>query len=250
MTGQVSAKKIGQSQQRQVVRALLGAIKNDLSMAFAPLETSTTGAQLLLNPSSISKELLAPSALFWQAPVAGDTRFGDLSPVGYFVRWDTTDTANPRPRLCRLQVDPVAPKTSNPTYRIYSHPGDWVNDGVLEAAAPANRAHDYAGLFAEDVVGFWVRCLDASGGVLAESNATYDSRSGGFPAAVTVSFAVIDSRLARQITPAIKEELERLTTQSSDAFAFVKAAQANTSLSAIREGIHAAATTVYLRGAR
>lgn len=164
---------------------------------------------------------LNPHAVFWQAPIARNTSRGSLATIGYFVRWDGTQA-----RLCRYQVDPA--DTAN--YTVFKTPQvNWVTSGNLNAIAPAT-APTYQGWFADNVIGLWIRPLDAFGhpiqyeaGVPMKINNGYgfDSRRGyisngpdgvynnaddvkvagpALPPAVEIAIVTIDSTRASRIT--------------------------------------------------
>lgn len=250
----------GQLDRRQKARAIADFIAADLAAALLPLDPSST-ASFLLNPG-IGEGLNNPSAVFWLAPVATDQTFGDIAEVGYFVRWDAAaNPANPRASLCRFLVNP---DPNNPNYAVLQNPRDWVSRALVDAVAPADKNHDYRGLFAEDVVGLWIRCLsvnpDGSLKELAGAGGSFDSSqayeyddpmTGGtkekhLPFAVEVSLVMLDSRSASRIGPEEMAAIKSLAASAPDAGGFVAQALQNESLRGISSGMHAFATTTYL----
>jgi hypothetical protein len=142
--------------------------------------------QFLINPPSdlVPDDCRNADCIFWQAPIATETTLGDLAEVGYFVRWDPNNPDSRLPTLCRFFVNPSIanaepdlPPVPNPLYLIYRQPL-WLNEALIREVAPA-KAPAFRGLFAENVVGFWVRAFQPDGTELLTSGAkTYDSRVG------------------------------------------------------------------------
>ena len=195
----------GQNERSVSARAIMDYIHTDLKAAMLPIPAeSTTSLQFVLNPPSLGSEVRNADALFWQAPVATDSTYGDLAEVGYFVRWDTSGRA-PKPILCRFFLNP-----NEPDFRIYEDPANWLTSALLDKVAPGTAASSYAGLFAENVVAIWFRCLDRNGKAFpgrdfdsrVGKESTFETDAGGsrvlkrLPAAVQVSFVMIDSRAA------------------------------------------------------
>lgn len=246
LTSTTFADVVGRTQRQQALRAITHGIRSDVSGALAPVYGAGSAFQFLQNPTTVGGSFQNPSAIFWQAPLAADFRAGDASVVGYFVQWDTSDSTNPRPQLCRVQIDP-----GMTNYRIGNNPASsWVDSAILAAEAPGSRASNYAGLFAEDVPGLWVTVLDEDGAVLARSDEAFDSQSTGMPAALQVSYAVIEPRAASRITPAIRATLESHVSASESAADFVQRVSGDDGLGALRGGLQSAVTTIYLRNAR
>jgi prepilin-type N-terminal cleavage/methylation domain-containing protein len=164
-----------QADRRQSARAVGDAIAQDLQAALLPLDPADQKSlQFTLNSSLVPADYRYADTLFWQAPIATDRHSGDVAEIGYFLKWDQTKPGSPRPLLCRFFVNPS--DTTN--YCIIQKPDEWLvkdmlgQPDILDRVAPANSASGYAGLFAENVIGFWVRCYDGNGAVLK----TYDSR--------------------------------------------------------------------------
>ena len=165
---------LGQSQteRRQSARALADAMAQELQSALMPVDPADQKSlQFILNPSMVPSTYANADTLFWQAPVATDRTYGDVAEVGYFLKWDQSRVGNPRPLLCRFFVNP----TDNANYLIIRKPTAWLSGDILEQVAPGTNqpTNSYAGLFAENVIGFWVRCFDASGNIVQN----YDSRT-------------------------------------------------------------------------
>lgn len=181
-----------QTDRRQSARVLADAIAQELQSALLPLDPSDpSNLQFTLNPSSVPAEYRHPDALFWQAPVATDRSFGDVAEIGYFLKWDESDISHPRPFLCRFFVNP----TDSDNYLIYRQPTQWLSGSILDAVAPANRVNGnaYRGLFAENVVGFWVRCYDGNREIISPAE-EYDSRvTKTLPRSVKIFLVLIDS---------------------------------------------------------
>lgn len=194
------------AERRQHGRAIVDFIGRELRSAALPVHRAVfsdkADLQFVLNPTSLSGDLKNPHALFWQAPVATDTSQGALAQVGYFVHWDGN-----MPMLCRMFINP-----GSSDYLIYdaNKIGSWMNAGIANSATPAVQ-NGWVGLFAEDVVGFWARCLDRNGqpivqnggGGLYDSRAPYSSTVDGvttaydapvLPFCVEVSIVTVDSR--------------------------------------------------------
>lgn len=194
------------AERRQHGRAIVDFIGRELRSAALPVHRAVLSdkadLQFVLNPTSLSGDLKNPHALFWQAPVATDTSQGALAQVGYFVHWDGN-----MPMLCRMFINP-----GSSDYLIYdaNKIGSWMNAGIANAATPAVQ-NGWVGLFAEDVVGFWARCLDRNGqpivqnggAGLYDSRAPYSSTVDGvttayeapvLPFCVEVSIVTVDSR--------------------------------------------------------
>jgi len=261
---------MGKVSQRQSSRPILDYVTEDLKAALAPVDGSANSLQFLLNPATLipdASKYLFPSAIFWQAPVATDTTYGDVAEVGYFIRWDESSPTNPRARLCRILINPASLTTSGTSdpdaasYLIFKQPTDWINAQVLDQVAPG-IGPDYKGLLAEDVVGLWVNCLDSEGNVVSQpigSVPHYDSRTAagfsdkvpasGLPAAVRLSCAVLDARSASRVTPTVKADIINLVNSSEDANAFIETAMSDDRLRTIRAGVSCLQTTVYLENA-
>lgn len=169
-----------QADRRQSARAVGDAIAQELQGALLPLDPADQKSlQFTLNSPSVPAAYRHADTLFWQAPIATHRQYGDVAEVGYFLKWDETNPGHPRPLLCRFFVNP----TDTVNYAIIQKPDQWlVSDtqgrtGILDRVAPADNqgTNGYAGLFAENVIGFWVRCYDQNGVV----SKVYDSRATG-----------------------------------------------------------------------
>lgn len=274
MVGLVSVawqKGVGQNERRSNGRALLGALSRELQAAVIPAKNpavpSPANLQFIANissgagpanPTFIPSVALNPHALFWQAPIATDTTHGNLAEVGYFVRWDTTTTpGTARGGMYRFFVNPSA---SSGNYLVYSlsgsNPVNWLS--VVDTVAPATPP-DYQGWFADDVIAFWVRCLDSAGKPITKTaagitvNYGFDSRQGytdsngvihpppALPAAVDLAIVTIDSRTAKRISTPILATSATPETFWADIDAFMAALPA-----AVKPGAQLFSTTVYL----
>ncbi|XHR30568.1 MAG: type II secretion system protein J [Chthoniobacteraceae bacterium] len=264
----------GRSECALSARAIADYIQTDLKAALLPLypdDTSNRSLQFVLNPAAFTESYKNGDALFWQAPVANDTTYGDIAEVGYFVKW-LTGTSSPVPVLCRFFVEPAAPSATS-YYNIYKSPDNWLNQTTVDAVAPATSDRYFAGLFSENVVAIWFRCLDGQGSVY--KGRAFDSRNGAqdssgklqrLPSAVQVSFVVLDSRTAARLTAAIMTDLITLSGSVADeidnnkdgssdatlspAEQFVSEAMAKPRLKSIAHGLKAHTTAVSLINAR
>lgn len=280
--------QVGQSnnERLQNIRAITDFITGELRSALLPVNrTDKANLQFVVNPGSVSAAFRNGDAIFWQAPVSAVQTYGDVAAVGYFVKWDESTPANPRPILCRFFS---SESTSPANFLVYRQAGgsvQWLNDEILKAVAPADKANAYQGLIAENVVAIFAQCLDAMGRPIEKSwwgnpftNMGFDSRLGFtdadgaksaeftiggssqpicvLPPMVRLSFVLVDSRAAAAITPAQKAILVGLAASLSqqspkgDASAFVAAAQGNTQLRGVSEGLRAYQTEINLLNAR
>jgi len=171
-------------------QAILGLIASDLRVAMLPQNRMETHSlQLVVDPPALltasPNNYLFPHAIFWQAPIATNTTNGNIAEVGYFIRWDTTtNPSNPRATLCRFFVNP-----SDANYLIYSTTQSWLTPAILDAVAPATTS-PYQGWFADNVIGLWVRCLDANGVPITQTATAVGQQS----SALTTNYS-FDSRL-------------------------------------------------------
>jgi prepilin-type N-terminal cleavage/methylation domain-containing protein len=172
----------GNIERRRGARALTDYIGVELQGAMLPAEGGAVAPgknnlQFLINPPAgqVPDECRNADAIFWQAPLATETSFGEIAEIGYFVRWiapgieaQKRGATASRPALCRFFVNPSvvetdpgtnAPKISrNKNYLIYtgSDPAAWLSPALLNEVASA-KAPTYAGLFEENVLGLWIR---------------------------------------------------------------------------------------------
>jgi len=178
-----------QTERRQSARALADAIAQELQSALMPVDpTDQKSLQFVHDPTAVPATYANSDSLFWQAPVATDRTYGDVAELGYFLKWDQTKQGNPRPLFCRFFVNP----TDTANYLIIQKPTAWLSGDILDQVAPAvNQATNaYAGLFSENVIGFWVRCFDASGNLVQN----YDSRTAGkLPRTVKIYLVLVGS---------------------------------------------------------
>lgn len=269
----------GSFERRRNVRALADFIGTELQGAMLPVEGIVTNGkgnlQFIVNPPSaqVPADFRNADAIFWQAPLATETSQGEIAEIGYFVKWDASSPLGERPVLCRFFVNPSIPSGSktavNPDFLIYqTDPKAWLTQSLLDKVAPATKASGYVGMFAENVIGLWVRCygLDGTESPLAKNGAKFDSREGYdlnkgvtpvdqryLPASVRISIAQVDSRSAAHIGAAAAS-LKALTKSAKDANDFLTQlnAQAKSSpaVAAILPGIRIYSTEVQLLNAR
>ncbi|MEZ0388275.1 MAG: type II secretion system protein J [Verrucomicrobium sp.] len=264
------------AQRRRNVRALADFIGSELQGALLPVHDSTAGAranlQFVINPalSKLSSAYRHADAIFWQAPLARETSFGEIAEVGYFVKWD-----GGLPMLCRFFVNPSTKVGGvlkpNPQFLIYNDaaPDAWLSTEVVESVVqPASEAAGFKGLFAENVIGLWIRSFGLDGQELPRE---FDSRTGydcklpsaagpvtekrRLPATVQVSLAQIDSRDAFRLKP-VATEVQALAQSVStrDATQFLASLQTastgRTDLSALLPGVRIYTTQIKLLNAR
>lgn len=275
----------GRGERRRSARSLADFIAADLQGALLPVETVSKAGQgnlqFLVNPPSaqVPADYRHADAAFWQAPIATESSFGDVAEVGYFVKWMKTDASpEPRPVLCRFFVNPSTQDLSgvlaqNPDFKIYdpANSDSWLAAAVLERVAPADKKSGYVGLFADNVVGLWLSCTGLDG---AELPKPFDSRKGYplkvqftdsagtlqtrteqryLPAAVTVSVAQMDARLAVRLDP-VAATVRALSVSASDAADFVvrmqDAAKTNAAIRPLLGGLRTYTTQVQLINGR
>ena len=280
-----------QNQRRSTGRAMLQFLVRDLEMATVPKSyPSSTNeanlqlvANLLTNPSNstaIPTNLLNPHAAFWQAPIANSKTNGDIAEVGYFVRWDTSDANNPKAMLCRFFVEP-----GSSSFLIYGDSTgsavNWLDTATIGLAAPATKAQNYKGWFADNVIALWIRCLDTSGnaivstasGTALNNGYGFDSRQGyrytnssslvvscpapALPAAVDIALVTVDPNTALKITPAIFASIQTLYATANNPSNFGGAKTVSGSVayfrdnlpSQIKPGAQVFTTRAYLKNA-
>lgn len=270
-------------------RALTDFIGKELRQALLPVEIKANAnqpnLQLVINPPQITgSTYLNADSIFWQAPLATDSTYGDIAEVGYFVRWITTGSTI-TPTLCRFFVNPSVtdPTTNKVTqntdnFLIYTNLTGWVTPSLLDALAPADnnagangQKNGYIGLFAENVLGIWVQSYGIDGVELAPSSGSsrgsFDSRQGYklatgqlnnakeyryLPALIKVSIAQIDTKYGARLSPAANE-IRTMTQSSVNAADFLRKAQADTgspAVQAIAPGIRIYSTDVFLDNGR
>lgn len=274
----------------QNVRISTDFIGKELQAALLPVDrTSTNSLQFVVNPPGVDATAYGiRDSIFWQTPSSVNDNLGDVAEIGYFVKWDESRPGNPRPQLCRFFL-PAADTNyglaaAGGSQFIYTRPDAWVTSAMLANVAPADKTSGYRGLFAENVAGLWVRCLDAYGepidkdffdsSLVSGQTHRFDSRlgyrdsknlaspgyqpSGGgptqplaaLPAAVDLGFVILDANSAAKITPAIRDAMTALAKSSTNARAFVDSAQASPSLVPVRTGLRYYQTRIYLENAK
>lgn len=248
----------GRAERQQNGRALVDFIGRDLRAAALPVDPQSNGVvpdlQFVVNPSSIPEAYRQPHAIFWQAPLATDTSRGTMAEIGYFVKWDET-SQYPRAMLCRVFANP-----GENQHLVYEQL-EWLNESVLQQLAPADSASGYRGLFAENVIGIWARCLDSTGNVINQigsgASRGFDSRKDyvdtsydatgaainitrkapALPSSVEISLLMLDSRAAASITPAIMAQIKSMTAASENATACERLIQASPALRSVMQGM-------------
>lgn len=272
----------------QNARALADFVGNELRAALLPVDRlDKRSLQFVLNPSNISARYRNRDALFFQSPSTSERSLGDVAEIGYFVKWDLSNPDNPRSQLCRFQVNPgnttrtAAGDTvveAHPNYLIYTAPTAWLSDAILEAVAPAGKG-GYEGLFAENVVGLWLKCVYYDGRPITKSragadfiDADFDSRQGYrppdgsdnqrynaagnvieecmLPPAVDIGLVLADNASATKIRPDEMAALGELQTVSDSAYSFVNRALADDRLIAVRAGLRSYQIRIYLQNCR
>ena len=247
----------------------------------APATNTVTNLQFLIDPrdSVSSNDYYNADAIFWQAPLATENTYGDIAEVGYFVKWITNGSTN-TPTLCRFFVNPSTVDSSgavgqNSNFQIYTNQV-WLTPDLLAKVAPADNQigpagtkNGYAGLFAENVIGFWVRSYGIDNSELSPNHTEFDSRKGYplkmgagatavgrqqyLPALVKISIAQVDSKYGARLTAA-KSTIRPLVNAAVDATAFQSAAQSAASQSVVMRtllpGIRIYSTDVYLDNAK
>jgi hypothetical protein len=261
----------------QNMRGITDFIGNELQAALQPIcQPATNSLQFIVNPTSITSKNYNRDTIFWQAPLAADQTLGDVAEVGYFVTWNTTNPSNPTSQLCRFFVNPGAATVSNTNFQIYSNPTAWLSDSIVTAVAPANKQNFYQGLFAENVLGLWVQCLDPYGQPIAKkadgtpfTSPSYDSRLGysyttpangtvtnpacALPAAVDISVVMLDSQSAMRIGGQQQTAINTILTSGANcpnASAFVTQAATVSTLRPIYSGLRSYQTRVYLQNSK
>lgn len=269
----------GNSERQRSARALADFISAELQGALIPVEAKSVAdggnLQFVINPTTGGMDQYSNAdSIFWQAPLATESSYGDVAEVGYFVKWDMNAGMTPKPVLCRFFVNPSIRDTTgalipNPYFRIYDQDASaWLTSELVEELAPATKNRGYAGLFAENVVGLWITAYGLDG---EEIEKPFDSRIGYtntfrvgertwteqryLPAKVQVSLAQIDSNHANRLAP-VWEVVRDLTNSESvhNAADFVEQLRlkANTTpaLGALLPGIRIYSTEVYLENGR
>jgi hypothetical protein len=155
--------------------------------------------------------------------------------------------------------------------RIFTNPGeaqhkvyetlDWLSSEKLQTLAPVDSTSGYRGLFAENVIGFWARCLDSTGNVIAQAGGAqrgaFDSRKDYLdtsyngegetinitrkapvlPSSVEISLLMLDSRAAASITPNTMGTLKSLVSTSDNAATCERQIQADPTLRSVMRGM-------------
>jgi len=266
----------GNAERRRNVRAIADFIGTELQGALLPVSQPATGGQanlqFVINPTSdkLSTDYRNADCIFWQAPLARETSFGEIAEVGYFVKW--VDSV---PMLCRFFVNPSVKVNGvvgpNPHFLIYqdASPNAWLSTPLVsQVVQPGDIDAGYKGLFADFVLGLWIRSYGLDGNELPRE---FDSRTGyectfpgltgtvtekrRLPATVQVSLAQIDSRFASRLKD-VADEVRALTQRpgTRDAAQFMEslreAASGRPELTKLLPGIRIYTTQVQLQNAR
>lgn len=269
MNGEANAER------RRNVRAIADFMGTELQGALLPVQEAggaRANLQFVINPpvTTLSSVYRNADAIFWQAPLARDTSLGEVAEVGYFVKWE-----DGVPILCRFFVNPSTRAngvvTPNPHFLIYqdADPDVWLSTKIVEQVVkPGDIDAGYKGLFAENVLGLWLRSFGLDGQELPRE---YDSRmgylcnfgySGGLlterrrlPATVQISLAQIDSRHVARLKP-VADEVRSLTQEvaTRDANQFLERLRTSASgrpeLEGLLPGIRIYTTQIQLQNAR
>ncbi|XHR27701.1 MAG: prepilin-type N-terminal cleavage/methylation domain-containing protein [Chthoniobacteraceae bacterium] len=255
-------------------RAILDYMAKELQAAQVPVDRSGNAyLQFVVNPSGLSSGDKPCDQIFWQAPLATDQTLGDLAEIGYFVKW-TADRQNPRAQLCRFFVNPTtADGNANPNFKIYQSPAAWLSKSILDAVCPADsqdKDNPYEGLFVENVVALWISCIDPIGNVITTSSNgesfsghSFDSRRGYkykdakgkwqssvLPAAIDVSFVLVDNVSANRITGGLRDAIVGLAAETQSASEFVATSSKDSRFASIRPGLRSCMTRVYLHNSK
>ena len=288
--------RLGESntERLQNVRAINDFISGELQAALLPVNrSSTTSLHFVINPGNApgitGTNYGNRDAIFWQAPLATDQRLGEVAEIGYFVHWDlTAKSSNPRASLCRFFVNPIQSGTSetpvtDPNFLIYTNPANWLSDTIIKNVVPAvdpsssDSSNAYQGVFAENVIGLWVSCLDSGTTPIGldanaqafssafPSGAGFDSRRGYYdstdpkhttikrlPAIVDLSFVIIDSNAAARITPTMQQAIVSLYSKAADGNSFVYMVQTDpmNRFQPIKSSLRSYQTRIYLQNSK
>lgn len=181
-----------QKTRQQSARLVLDRINRDLEGSIFPLaDRNTNRFYFLVKPGFDGVN--NPSSAFWQTMSSGTGERGDISEVGYFVRWRTID-GRPVAELCRVEVPPAA------TDSVIIGSGEAMSLEKIERYVPTtpDASNPMKGVLARNVVGLWFQPFDGTN-ILSTP---YDLEAGPRPTSVEVSLALIDSRTASRLTNA------------------------------------------------
>lgn len=281
--GQTWISGSSRAEHQQTGRTLLDFIAQELRAATLPVDRTDDPAaadlQFVVNPPQLPSAFTHPHAIFWQAPLATDRTWGDMAVLGYFVRWHApTVTQPPHASLCRVLINPQSPDTVAGTrqHLIYQESQNWIQENLLDQVAAADDTSTYAGLFAENVIAFWIRCLDSRGNLITQNGipaGSYDSRLGYsgeardatgqwvayqhpapvLPHRVQISLATLSSPAAARLTPAlvalIRQSAAASQSSPTPSAEFVDALRGQPAARPILPGLSAHSLTVSLENA-
>lgn len=276
-TGKAWSQTEATKERMQSARAIADYISTELKAALLPIDRACdSDLQFLVNPASLSGEYLNRDAIFWQAPLATERSLGDIAEIGYYVKWDTSNPQHPRSDLWRFFLNPSDSKNRaipNEDYRVCTHPDDWISSDILDSLTLRDAG---TALFAENVVGLWVRCLHSDGNTITEDSEhkefierSFDSRRGytypdgtgttsaggsvtlcALPSAVELSMVLLDQASARKVGWAEQSCLIGHLNSAPDAASFLDAAMMDPKLTEVRSGLRSYQTRIYLQSSR
>jgi prepilin-type N-terminal cleavage/methylation domain-containing protein len=151
------------TKQRQEARVVLakiaGELKESLTSPSVSYESNDPAArqfQLLINPPAMG-ELANAHTLFWSS---ASGNHADSGLIGYAVRWDKTDPAAPKPRLCRMFISQNESQHLLADLKTSVPSGAWANEILMGTFAPADEANGYRGWLADNILALYARALD------------------------------------------------------------------------------------------
>lgn len=279
----------GGNERRRGARSLTDFIGAELRGAMLPVTLSTQSGQpnlqMLINPPAtmVPEDCQNPHCIFWQAPLATERTLGDVAELGYYVKWDDSD-ASSVPSLRRFFVNPTVYDPAqrgpgrNSNFLIYSE-REWLSERLLSQVCPATRERGYAGLFADNVLGLWIRFYGLDGREIRKAPgstvlaAEFDSRIGYthqyrvdeqgrtkaeqryLPLSISVSIAQLDSRTAQKLercASSVRNMVRRTDIADAGEFLqqFREASEKDVSLRSLLPGLQVYETTVLLDNGR
>lgn len=202
-----------QKNRQQTARIVLEMLSRDLESMVLPIDSADQkGFQFVVNPAVAGASIKNADAAFWQAVLSGASANGDVSQVGYFLRWTQQDQV-PLGVLCRFYLSPELTTANLPAAGAATQ--EWLDSATIDQVAPGDAANNHRGSLAENVIALWITPLDAEGNELAKP---FDTRvSPGQLASVQIAIAVIDPTTALRIKTA--SEITALYAQGPDGFA-------------------------------
>ena len=198
-----------------------------------------------------------------------------MAEIGYFVQWISN-----KPSLCRFYVAQTGTTTTLPIYSNRNSAPTWVSSALT--IAPATAAGSYKGWLADNVIAFFVRCVNESGAPITKkadgstqtnNGYSFDSLQGytdpsssialpapALPAAVEITLVVVDDKTAQRIDATNKAYIQSLlatftnpanlnkdkTTSGSIAYFMDRLPPYSGYTAKIKPGAEAFSTTVFL----